>query len=87
MSALAGCSETVDDEKVEEFLLENAQAPALIESIDCPDDVEIDEGDTFECEVHTKGGGLEIGRRSARSRTSASTLVGTKQVRLPEGAT
>jgi hypothetical protein len=82
--SLAGCSEQVDDEKVEDFLLENAQAPALIESIDCPDDVEIDEGDTFECEVHTKGDGLEVStlRQVEDERVE---LVGTKQVRLPEG--
>ena len=82
--SLAGCSETIDDEKVEEFLLDNAQAPALIESIDCPDDVEIDEGDTFECEVHTKGDGLEVStvRQVEDERVE---LVGTKQVRLPEG--
>jgi hypothetical protein len=82
--SLAGCSEQVDDEKVEDFLLENAQAPALIESIDCPDDVEIDEGDTFECEVHTKGDGLEVStlRQVEDERVE---LVGTEQVRLPEG--
>jgi hypothetical protein len=82
--SLAGCSEQVDDEKVEDFLLENAQAPALIESIDCPDDVDIDEGDTFECEVHTKGNGLEVStlRQVEDERVE---LVGTKQVRLPEG--
>jgi hypothetical protein len=81
---LAGCSEQVDDEKVEDFLLENAQAPALIESIDCPDDVEIDEGKTFECEVHTKGDGLEVStlRQVEDDRVE---LVGTQQVRLPEG--
>jgi hypothetical protein len=61
MSAVAGCgTEKVDDQKVEDFLLENAQAPALIESIECPEDEEIDEGATFECEVHTKGNGLEV---------------------------
>jgi Domain of unknown function (DUF4333) len=82
--SLAGCSEQVDDEKVEDFLLENAQAPALIESIDCPDDVEIDEGDTFECDVHTRGGGLEASTvRQVEDERVA--LVGTKQVRLPEG--
>ena len=84
MSALAGCSENIDDEKVEDFLLDNAQAPALIESIDCPSDLEVDEGSTFDCEVHTRGGGLEIStmRQVEDERVE---LVGTKQVRLPEG--
>ena len=82
--SLAGCSETIDDEKVEEFLLDNAQAPALIESIDCPGDVEIDEGDTFECDVHTRGGGLEV-TTVRQVEDERVALVGTKQVRLPEG--
>jgi NAD(P)H-hydrate repair Nnr-like enzyme with NAD(P)H-hydrate epimerase domain len=84
VSALAGCSENIDDEKVEDFLLDNAQAPALIESIDCPSDIEVDEGSTFDCEVHTRGGGLEIStmRQVEDERVE---LAGTKQVRLPEG--
>ena len=85
MSAVAGCgSETIDDGKVEEFMRENAQAPALIESVDCPSDIEIDEGDTFDCEVHTRGGGLEIStmRQLEDERVE---LAGTRQVRLPEG--
>jgi NAD(P)H-hydrate repair Nnr-like enzyme with NAD(P)H-hydrate epimerase domain len=84
VSALGGCSEKVDDGKVEEFLLDNAQAPALIESIECPSDVEIDEGDTFECDVHTKGGGLEV-TTVRQVEDERVELAGTKQVRLPEG--
>jgi Domain of unknown function (DUF4333) len=82
--SLAGCSDTIDDEKVEDFLLENAQVPALIESVDCPSDIDVDEGSTFECEVHTRGGGLETStlRQVEDERVE---LVGTKQVRLPEG--
>jgi NAD(P)H-hydrate repair Nnr-like enzyme with NAD(P)H-hydrate epimerase domain len=85
VSALAGCSENLDDQKVEDFLLDNAQAPALIQSIDCPSDVEVDEGSTFDCEVHTRGGGLEVStlRQVEDERVE---LVGTKQVRLPEDA-
>src|SRR6185503_20033548 len=69
---------------VEDFLLDNAQAPALIESIDCPSDIEVDEGSTFECQVHTKGNGLEVStlRQVEDERVE---LVGTKQVRLPQG--
>ena len=83
-SALGGCSETLDDGKIEDFLLENAQAPALIESIECPSDVEVDEGETFECEVHTRGGGLEIVtlRQLDDERVER---VSDRQVRLPEG--
>ena len=85
MSALAACgTETVDDEQVEDFLRENAQAPALIDSVDCPDDVEIDEGDTFDCEVNTKGGGLEVVtmRQVEDERVERESV---RQVRLPEG--
>lgn len=85
VSALAGCgTETIDDEKVEDFLLENAQAPALIESIDCPDDVEVDEGATFECEVHTKGDGLEV-VTMRQVEDGRVVQESDRQVRLPEG--
>jgi NAD(P)H-hydrate repair Nnr-like enzyme with NAD(P)H-hydrate epimerase domain len=84
VSALAGCgTEEVDDGKVEDFLLENAGAPALIESIDCPDDVEIDEGATFECEVHTKGGGLEV-VTMRQVEDERVVRESDRQVRLPE---
>jgi len=82
---LGGCgTEHVDDGKVEDFLLENAQAPALIESIECPEDVEIDEGATFDCEVHTKGNGLEVVTlRQVEGESVQREAV--RQVRLPEG--
>ena len=83
--SLAGCSDTIDDEKVEEFVRENAQVPALIESVDCPSDIEVNEGATFECEVHTRGGGLETSTMRQVSDDGDIELVGTKQVRLPEG--
>jgi NAD(P)H-hydrate repair Nnr-like enzyme with NAD(P)H-hydrate epimerase domain len=84
VSALAGCDETVDDAHVEDFVRDNAQAPALIESVDCPDDVEIDEGDTFECRIHTKGDGLEtVTLRQVEDERVVP--VATRQVRLPSG--
>ena len=83
--AAAGCgTEKVDDGEVEDFLLENAQAPALIESIDCPDDVEIDEGATFECDVHTKGNGLEV-VTMRQVEDEQVVRESDRQVRLPEG--
>ena len=85
VSFLAGCgTEKVDDEKVEDFLRENAGAPTLIESVDCPDDVEIDEGDTFDCEVHTEGDGLEV-VTMRQIEDDRVVPVGNRQVRLPEG--
>jgi hypothetical protein len=84
VSALGGCSEKVDNGEVEDFIRENAQAPALIESVDCPDDVEIDEGDTFECDVRTKGGGFE--KVTMRQGEDGDVeLAGTRQVQLPDG--
>ena len=84
VSALAGCDETVDDGHVEDFVRDTAQAPSLIESVDCPDDVEIEEGDTFECRVGTKGGGLEtVTLRQVEDERVVP--VGTRQVKLPSG--
>ena len=84
VSALGGCDETVDDGRLEEFLRENAQAPSLIESVECPDDGEVDEGDTFDCRVHTTGGGLETVtiRQIGDERFERAA---TRQVRLPRG--
>jgi hypothetical protein len=84
VSALAGCGEELDAEKVEDFLRENSQAPALIEAVECPEGVEVDEGDTFECEIRTKGGGIETAtlRQTGDARVE---LAATRQVRLPRG--
>lgn len=84
VSAVTGCADTVDDGRVEDFLRDNAQAPALIESVDCPDDVRIDEGDTFECRVHTKGGGLEAVTIKQVDDGRVEPLA-FRQVRLPRG--
>lgn len=84
VSALGGCGDTVDDEKVEDFLRKNAQAPALIASVDCPSDIEIDEGDTFDCDVHTKGGGLEV-VTMRQVEDERVERVSDRQVRLPQG--
>jgi hypothetical protein len=84
VSALSGCDDTVDDSRVEDFLRENAQAPGLIESVDCPDDVAIDEGDTFVCQVHTKNGGLEAVTMEQVDDDRVEA-VGFKQLRLPRG--
>ena len=84
VSVLSGCADTVDDGRVEEFLRENAQAPALIESVDCPDDVEIDEGDTFECRVQTRNGGVEAVTLE-QVEDDRVQPVGFRQVRLPRG--
>ncbi|MEX0993069.1 MAG: DUF4333 domain-containing protein [Solirubrobacterales bacterium] len=55
--ALAGCTETLNTDKLEsdiEKALTKAGTPA--ESVDCPSDVEPDKGSRFECTVETKNG-------------------------------
>ena len=85
VSALAGCGdEKVDDAKVEDFVREHWQVPALVRAVDCPDDLELEEGDVFECHVDTARGGRETAtiRQVEDERV---VLAGSRQVRLPRG--
>jgi len=56
--ALAGCGETVIDAgKTEDAITHNlGQSGMKIQSVDCPSDVKVEKGTTFECTVIQKGG-------------------------------
>ena len=85
-SAAAGCGgeKTIDDEAVERYVREDSQAPGLIEAVDCPSGVEVEDGATFECEVHTKGDGLEV-VTLRQVEGGQPEQVRVRQVRLPRG--
>jgi hypothetical protein len=55
--ALAGCGETViDDTKAEDAVFADLESlDVAVQSVDCPEDVEVKAGETFECAV-TVGG-------------------------------
>ncbi len=55
--AVAGCGEVLDAAKTEdqlESILKKEQGVAVI-SAECPDDVDIESGETFTCTVNVKG--------------------------------
>ncbi len=56
--ALSACSRTLDTEKLEEEITKGItdQTGQGVESIDCPDDVEVKEGNEFECAVTADDG-------------------------------
>ncbi len=62
-AALAGgCGETVIDAAKTEAALEQNLSRSTgrdITSVDCPSDVEVEAGSTFECAVHLAGGGQQ----------------------------
>lgn len=57
--ALAGCSGTViDSQKAEDAIAENVESATgvTVTSVTCPDDVDVEAGKSFECEVDTASG-------------------------------
>jgi hypothetical protein len=60
--AASGCGETViDDSKTEAAIKDNLQGSLekKVSSVDCPSDVKVEPGDTFECEVSLDDGTKE----------------------------
>ncbi|MFN8161028.1 MAG: DUF4333 domain-containing protein [Solirubrobacterales bacterium] len=58
--ALAACGGTViDDAKAEDAIRDDIETNLGVEvrSVECPSDVEVEPGTTFECAVVAKGGG------------------------------
>ena len=85
VSAAAGCGgeTTLDDGKVEDYLLENARTPRAIETVDCPDGREAREGDTFECKVVLRNGAEEVARIRQEDDDGTFSVIGNRQTKLP----
>ena len=57
--ALAGCAGTViDSQKAEDAIADNVELATgvTVTSVTCPDDVDVEAGKSFECEVATANG-------------------------------
>jgi hypothetical protein len=54
--ALSGCSQTLDEAKVESSIKEGitSQAGLVVESVSCPKDVKIEADATFQCQAKTE---------------------------------
>ena len=55
---VAGCGKVIDDEKAEDALQQDFKKSTGIEakSVQCPGDVDVNTGDTFDCVVQTAKG-------------------------------
>lgn len=56
--ALAACGKVIDDQKAEDSIQADFEKNVGIaaSSVDCPSDVDVKTGDTFDCVVETKRG-------------------------------
>ena len=84
--AAAGCGgEKIDANKVEDLIREGSANERVIESITCPENVEIDEGDRFDCRIEVTDGSEEAVTVEQLDDDGSVRVVGTRQTRLPRG--
>jgi uncharacterized protein DUF4333 len=54
---MAGCANTIDADKAEEEITDDAEGDGLdVEEVKCPDDVDAKDGEKFDCDVELGGG-------------------------------
>ena len=82
----AGCGgKKIDADKVEDLIREGSANGQVIESITCPEHVEIDEGDRFDCRIAITDGSEEAVTVEQLDDDGSVRVIGTKQTRLPRG--
>lgn len=82
--ALSGCGkEEIDDQKVEDFIRDEARVPAAIESVTCPEGRELEKGDTFDCKLVATDGSEEAVTIRQEDDDGNVTMVGNRQTKLP----
>jgi len=84
--AAIGCGEKqVKTDKVEALIEDGSASKQLIESVDCPDEVEAHKGDTFDCEVEIRDGSREKVTVRQLDDDGTVRVVGNRQTRLGRG--
>ena len=82
----AGCGgETIDAGKTEDVIREGSSNKRVIESVECPENVEVDEGDRFDCEIAISDGSEEAVTLEQLDDEGSVRVVGNRQTRLPHG--
>ena len=85
--ALGGCGENeIDAGKVEDFVRDNARVPQAIDSVTCPEGIEVEEGDTFDCKIVAKDGSEEAVSLLQEDDDGTVTITGNRQTKLPPQA-
>ena len=60
--AIAGCGdEVIDDGEAEDFVQDGLQQSKVkVDSVECPSDVDVEKGKSFECAAETNRGGFTV---------------------------
>jgi hypothetical protein len=83
-AALGGCGETtIDPGKAEGLIRDSAARKEAIESVDCPSDIEAQEGDVFDCKLVARDGSEE--KITIQQVDDSGRIVATRQTKLPRG--
>jgi len=86
-TAGAGCGETViDSAKAEAALEQNVEQATdrKVSTVDCPSDVEVDAGATFECTVSYAGGEREVATLEIRNSDADVSVTDLRPERTAE---
>jgi hypothetical protein len=84
----AGCGdEQLDSGKAEDYVREQARIPDVIEDVTCPEDIDAQEGETFECRISLRDGAEEATRIRQLDDEGSIEIVGHRQTRLPRDTT
>lgn len=87
VGATAGCGETViDSAKAEAALEQNVERATdrKVSAVDCPSDVEVDAGATFECSVSYAGGEREVATLEIRNSDADVSVTDLRPERTAE---
>lgn len=87
VGAAAGCGETViDSAKAEAALEQNVeqQTDRKVSSVDCPSDVEVKAGATFDCTVSYAGGEREVATLEIRNSNADVSVTNLQPERTGE---
>lgn len=87
VGAVAGCGGTViDSAKAEAALEQNVeqQTDRKVSSVDCPSDVEVTAGATFECTVSYAGGEREVATLEIRNSDADVSVTSLRPERTAE---
>lgn len=83
--ALGGCGQKeIDADKVERFILDETRVPDAVETVACPEGVEVEEGNTFDCKIVATNGSEEAVTIEQQDDEGTVAIVGNRQTKLPE---
>ena len=83
---VAGCGgKKIDPDKVEDLIREGAANERVIESVSCPESVDVEKGDRFDCRIEISDGSQEAVTIEQLDEGGSVRIAGTRQTRLHRG--